>query len=230
MPAEAFDLLAPSHIIFAAFCIGISIYLPRIFIGSSQRTITIAKYGLAFLMLSHEVLDPFLKVTYFGEVVKDSLPLHMCAFSSICISIYLLGGHRMFFLFAFFWGIAGAGMSVLTPDTLTGFPSFDYLNHMYGHTLILLGVSFVLTLTDERPYLDDYFATMLWSTFGFLPAMYTINFALDTNYWYLLEKPYGENIMQAMPDAPYHIVALIPVAWLLTYLIYVPLQLKDRNA
>ena len=104
MPAEAFDLLAPSHIIFAAFCIGISIYLPRIFIGSSQRTITIAKYGLAFLMLSHEVLDPFLKVTFFGEVVKDSLPLHMCAFSSICISIYLLGGHRMFFLFAFFLG------------------------------------------------------------------------------------------------------------------------------
>ena len=71
---------------------------------------------------------------------------------------------------------------------------------------------------------------MLWSTFGFLPAMYTINFALDTNYWYLLEKPYGDNIMQAMPDAPYHIVALIPVAWLLTYMVYVPLQLKDRNA
>ena len=63
------------------------------------------------------------------------------------------------------------------------------------------------------------------------PACNVYNkFALDTNYWYLLEKPYGDNIMQAMPDAPYHIVALIPVAWLLTYLVYVPLQLKDRNA
>ena len=39
MEAEAFNLLAPSHIIFAAFCIGISVYLPRFFIGSSERTI-----------------------------------------------------------------------------------------------------------------------------------------------------------------------------------------------
>ena len=92
MEAEAFNLLAPSHIIFAAFCIAISVYLPRFLIGSSEKTITIARYALAFLMLTHEVADPFLKVAFFGEVVKDSLPLHMCAFSSICISVYLLGG------------------------------------------------------------------------------------------------------------------------------------------
>jgi len=36
--------------------------------------------------------------------------------------------------------------------------------------------------------------------------------------------------MNFMPEAPMHIVALIPVAWLLTYLLYVPYQLKDRNA
>jgi hypothetical protein len=55
MEAEAFNLLAPSHIIFAAFCIAISVYLPRFLIGSSEKTITIARYALAFLMLTHEV-------------------------------------------------------------------------------------------------------------------------------------------------------------------------------
>ena len=109
MQPEPFSLLAPSHILFAAFCIALVIFLPRIFIGSSERTIRNVKYFLAFLMLSHEIIDPFFKVTFFGEMVKDSLPLHMCAFSTWCISIYLLGGHRMFFLFAYFWGIAGAG-------------------------------------------------------------------------------------------------------------------------
>jgi len=46
MEAEAFNLLAPSHIIFAAFCIAVSVYLPRFFIGSSEKTITIARYAL----------------------------------------------------------------------------------------------------------------------------------------------------------------------------------------
>ena len=67
-------------------------------------------------------------------------------------------------------------------------------------------------------------------SFIFLPAMYGVNFLLDTNYWYILEKPAGDNIMNFMPEAPMHIVALIPVAWLLTYLLYVPYQLKDKNA
>ena len=82
----------------------------------------------------------------------------------------------------------------------------------------------------RRVFNPTYFSVMLFSSFVFLPAMYAINFALDTNYWYILEKPAGDNIMNFMPDAPMHIVALIPVAWLITYLIYVPYQLKDRNA
>jgi uncharacterized membrane protein len=61
MQIEPFNLLAPSHILFAAFCIALVVYLPRIFIGKSERTIRNVKYFLAFLMLSHEIIDPFLK-------------------------------------------------------------------------------------------------------------------------------------------------------------------------
>ena len=82
----------------------------------------------------------------------------------------------------------------------------------------------------DVPTKKDYFTIMLFTSFIFLPAMYGVNFLLDTNYWYILEKPAGDNIMSLMPEAPMHIVALIPVAWLLTYLLYVPYQLKDKNA
>ena len=40
-----------------------------------------------------------------------------------------------------FWGISGAGMAILTPNTVYGFPSVDYLANQYGHTLILLAIS-----------------------------------------------------------------------------------------
>ena len=154
----------------------------------------------------------------------------MCAFSTWCISIFLLGGNRIYFLFAYFWGIVGAGMSLLTPDTLLGFPSYEYLNHMYGHLLIILGVSVSIVLLKQRPYFKDYIKIMTYTTFLFLPLMYLINFILDTNYWYIIDKPFGDNITNFMPDAPYHILALIPAAWFFTFLVYIPYMYKDRNA
>ena len=220
--AEAFNLLAPSHITTFIISLLIIVFLPRIFIGSSPKTIKVLRYVLAFLMISHELVDPFIKVNIRDFAWVDALPLHMCAFSTWCISIYLLGGPRIFFNFAYFWGIVGAGMSLLTPDTTLGFPSFEYLNHMYGHLLIILGVNIGMVLMNERPHLKDFLNVMTFTTAAFLPAMYGVNFLLDANYWYILEKPVGDNITALMPDAPYHILALIPVAWLLTFAIYVP--------
>ena len=228
--AEAFNLLAPSHITTYIISLLIIVFLPRIFIGSSPKTIKVLRYVLAFLMISHELVDPFIKVNIRDFAWVDALPLHMCAFSTWCISIYLLGGPRIFFNFAYFWGIVGAGMSLLTPDTTLGFPSFEYLNHMYGHLLIILGVNIGMVLMNERPHLKDFLNVMTFTTAAFLPAMYGVNFLLDANYWYILEKPVGDNITALMPDAPYHILALIPVAWLLTFAIYVPFLLKDKNA
>ena len=228
--AEAFNLLAPSHITTFIISLLIIVFLPRIFIGSSPKTIKVLRYVLAFLMISHELVDPFIKVNIRDFAWVDALPLHMCAFSTWCISIYLLGGPRIFFNFAYFWGIVGAGMSLLTPDTTLGFPSFEYLNHMYGHLLIILGVNIGMVLMNERPHLKDFLNVRTFTTAAFLPAMYGVNFLLDANYWYILEKPVGDNITALMPDAPYHILALIPVAWLLTFAIYVPFLLKDKNA
>ena len=228
--AEAFNLLAPSHITTFIISLLIIVFLPRIFIGSSPKTIKVLRYVLAFLMISHELVDPFIKVNIRDFAWVDALPLHMCAFSTWCISIYLLGGPRIFFNFAYFWGIVGAGMSLLSPDTTLGFPSFEYLNHMYGHLLIILGVNIGMVLMNERPHLKDFLNVMTFTTAAFLPAMYGVNFLLDANYWYILEKPVGDNITALMPDAPYHILALIPVAWLLTFAIYVPFLLKDKNA
>ena len=216
--AEAFNLLAPSHITTFIISLLIIVFLPRIFIGSSPKTIKVLRYVLAFLMISHELVDPFIKVNIRDFAWVDALPLHMCAFSTWCISIYLLGGPRIFFNFAYFWGIVGAGMSLLTPDTTLGFPSFEYLNHMYGHLLIILGVNIGMVLMNERPHLKDFLNVMTFTTAAFLPAMYGVNFLLDANYWYILEKPVGDNITALMPDAPYHILALIPVAVSYTHL------------
>ena len=42
-------------------------------------------------------------------------------------AIYFLRGGRIFFNCAFFWGVAGATMSLLTPTVKQGFPGLEYL-------------------------------------------------------------------------------------------------------
>jgi hypothetical integral membrane protein (TIGR02206 family) len=146
----------------------------------------------------------------------------MCAFSTWCIAAYLVTKIRAFFVFAYFWGLTGGGMSILTPDTVLGFPSPEYLDTMYGHALILVGVFTAIFHMHERPYLKDYRNLMLVTTFVFLPLVYVFNLNFETNYWFVLEKPYGDNIMNFFPDAPYHLIALIPAAYAFAFLAYLP--------
>ena len=86
------NLLAPSHLLTLLFCILVIVYVPKFFVGSTEKTIQILRYVLAFLMISHELVDPFFKVSVRDYPWIEALPLHMCAFSTWCISIFLLGG------------------------------------------------------------------------------------------------------------------------------------------
>ena len=222
------DYLSLSHIIFTLICfIGI-VLIPRLFLNQSERSKKILLSVIVFIILINQGMD-FYREGYLDQL-KLGLPLHLCDFTSFAVILYFFTKKRMYFIFAFFFGIAGGGMSLLTPDTALGFPSLEYLNHMYGHLLIILGVSVAMVLMDQRPYFKDFLKIMTYTTFVFLPLMYVLNFALETNYWYILEKPSGDNITSFMPDAPYHIFALIPAAWFFTYLVYVPYHLKDRRA
>ena len=96
---------------------------------------------------------------FYREGIMDNwklgLPLHLCDFSSASIILYFITKKRDFFLFAYFAGISGAGMAILTPDVLYSFPHIDYIRHMIGHSMILLGVTYAIIIDHQRPQLKD---------------------------------------------------------------------------
>jgi hypothetical integral membrane protein (TIGR02206 family) len=227
---EPFKILSLSHFLVVALCILLIVYLPRLFLGVDKQAEMRLRLTLVFLILSFQVFD-FYKVVYlFGEPWKTALPFHLCDFSALSIAAYLLTNKKYFFNFAFFWGISGAGMAILTPNAVLGFPSVDYLANQYGHTLILLSISTSMIVLEQRPYLRDIF-----TTFGFtsllLPPLYALNYFLQTpaNYWYLLEKPIGNNIMTPLPEAPFHMLYLYPIAFVFLLLVYAPYYVLDRR-
>ena len=224
---KEFDLLDPSHIIFALICIAIIIFLPRLFVGKSDISKNILISAIIGLMLVNHGMD-FYKEGYLVHW-KLGLPLHLCDFSSASIILYLITKIRAFFLFAFFAGFSGAGMAILTPDSTYAFPDIHYVRHMIGHAMILLGVTYAMIVDGQRPYIRDVHR-VLFVLSMFLVVIYIINYFLGppANYWYVAEKPPGLNVTSLMRDEPYHMVDIYLLAVLVCYLIYLPYFIQDK--
>tara|TARA_B100000085_G_scaffold53766_2_gene47047 strand:- start:9449 stop:10081 length:633 start_codon:yes stop_codon:yes gene_type:complete len=206
------------------------VILPRLFINKSSSSKNMLIFAIIVLILTNQSLD-FYREGYGIGNWKLGLPLHLCDFSSASIIIYLFTKRREFFLFAFFAGISGAGMAILTPDVKYSFPHIDYLRHMIGHSMILLGVAYAIVIDNQRPQLKDVHR-VLGVLSVFLLLMYPINNLLGSpaNYWYVAEKPPGFNVTDLMRDAPYHMIDIYILTVVICYLIYLPYFIKDKIA
>lgn len=206
------------------------VILPRLFINKSSSSKNMLIFAIVVLILTNQSLD-FYREGYGIGNWKLGLPLHLCDFSSASIIIYFFTKRREFFLFAFFAGISGAGMAILTPDVKYSFPHIDYLRHMIGHSMILLGVAYAIVIDNQRPQLKDVHR-VLGVLSVFLLLMYPINNLLGSpaNYWYVAEKPPGFNVTDLMRDAPYHMIDIYILTVVICYLIYLPYFIKDKIA
>ena len=65
----------------------------------------------------------------------------------------MLGGPRILYTCAFFWGLGGATMAILTPDI--SYHDLDYIYFMIGHGMIVVGIMYATIALGNRPYLKD---------------------------------------------------------------------------
>ena len=225
---KLFSLSSPSHIIITIICFLLIIYLPKFFATKSDLSKKALVTSIISLILINQGMD-FFREGYGLNEWRLGLPLHLCDFSSAAIILYFITKKREFFLFAFFAGISGAGMALLTPDTLYSFPHIDYIRHMVGHSMIIMGVAYAIIIDSQRPQLRDVHR-VLFVVSIFLLLMYPINYLIGSpaNYWYVIEKPPGLNVTEFMRDPPYHMIDIYILAIIVCYLIYLPYFIKDK--
>tara|TARA_Y100000739_G_scaffold80630_1_gene68586 strand:+ start:1682 stop:2383 length:702 start_codon:yes stop_codon:yes gene_type:complete len=225
---KLFSLSSPSHIIITIICFLLIIYLPKFFATKSDLSKKVLVTSIISLILINQGMD-FFREGYGLNEWRLGLPLHLCDFSSAAIILYFITKKREFFLFAFFAGISGAGMALLTPDTLYSFPHIDYIRHMIGHSMIIMGVAYAIIIDSQRPQLRDVHR-VLFVVSIFLLLMYPINYLIGSpaNYWYVIEKPPGLNVTEFMRDPPYHMIDIYILAIIVCYLIYLPYFIKDK--
>ena len=118
MTASPFVLFGNIHIITILSILAVSIFLPLIYKKKSDAQKSVITKIIAYVILAHLVISPY-KDLYILENPYDwreVLPFHMCDLSEIFLAWFLLGGPKILYKCAFFWGIAGATAAIIRRD------------------------------------------------------------------------------------------------------------------
>ena len=231
MNFPAFEVFGTQHLVTLLLCAAVIYLYPKFFQNKDEAKQILGGKILAGIMILHMITQPIYDVLLFELPWKEEFPLHMCDFSMLAMIVYLLkqNAPKILFHCAYFWGICGATMAMATPDLEYGFPHGEYSPFFWGHSLILLAVFYVLMVRKERPILKD-ILKVIGVTLVLLIFVYIANLLIGppANYWYLVARPVDGTLMDYFPDPPLHLIGTIPLAILLFYIAYLPLQIKDK--
>ena len=232
MNASPFILFGNIHIVTMVIIVLVAVFLPLVCKNQSISNKSLISKIIAFIILSHVIISPYKDLYLLQNPYnwKEILPIHMCDLSEIFLAAFLLGGPKILYKCAFFWGLAGASMAIITPDIPV--IDLDYAFFMIGHGMIVIGVMYATISLGNRPYAKDILTVSLITAFVLLPIVYLINLILGepANYWYLIAKPAGASLMDAFPEPPYHLLNTTPLAIATFCLIYIPYAIKDKLA
>ena len=227
-----FEIFGTVHILTILSIVLVSIFLPKLYKNKSDKQISLMTKVVAGIIAAHVIISPYKDLYLLAEPYdwRETIPLHMCDLSEIFLVWFLLGGPRLLYTCAFFWGLGGATMAILTPDI--SHHDLDYIFFMIGHGMIIVGIMYATVTLGNRPNAKDIITVSLITALVLLPIVYAINLILGepANFWYLIAKPEGASLMDVFPDPPYHLLVTTPLAIAVFYLIYMPYFIKDKFA
>ena len=230
MSGSPFVLFGNIHIITMLSILAASVFIPLTYKNKSVAQQSLMTKIIAYIVIAHVVISPYKDLFILENPYnwREVLPFHMCDLSEIFLAWFLLGGPKILYKCAFFWGIGGATMAIITPDI--SHHDLDYAFFMIGHGMIVIGIMYATIALNNRPYAKDILTVSVITACILLPITYLINLILGepANFWYLMAKPAGASLMDAFPEPPFHLLVITPLALAMFFLIYTPYFIKDR--
>jgi hypothetical integral membrane protein (TIGR02206 family) len=158
-----------------------------------------------------------------------NLPLQLCDITLWMSALACITLNSRVVEFAYFGGLAGAGMALVTPDLWTPWPSYPAVYFFVAHGGIVLAVS-VLVFGRICPLR----AGAVWRAFGmllgFAAVIGAVNAVAGTNFMYLSHKPKGASLLDSLGPWPNYLVAGGVVAFALFWLLWLPVRPRKEAA
>ena len=178
MFGSQFEIFGVIHLITMFVIIIVSVFLPKFYKDKTESQKSIMSKIIAGIIAAHVIISPYKDLYLLANPYdwRETIPLHMCDLSEIFLIWFLLGGPKILYLCAFFWGLGGATMAILTPDV--SHHDLDYIFFMIGHGMIIVGIMYATVSLGNRPYAKDIIKVSAITAFILLPIVYVINLSL----------------------------------------------------
>lgn len=168
-------------------------------------------------------------LAYYGSFVvqgeamfPDHLPLELCDVSLwLVIAVLLMPGAALFDV-VYYWGLVGAGVSVLTPN-LRDNSAFMVAQYFADHGLIVVAVLYMVWSRQARPRRGSVGRAVLALNL-FAAAVGAFDWRYGTNYMYLRVKPQAATLMDVLGPWPWYIASCEGVALGSFLLLYLPFR------
>jgi hypothetical integral membrane protein (TIGR02206 family) len=200
----------------------LSVACRRALVSSRAVRMTLG-YGLAI----NELIWWVFRYSHEGFRFPVNLPLQLCDVTLWMTVIACITLARFAVEFAYFGGMAGAGMALLTPDLWSPWPTYPAIYFFVVHGGIVVGAA-VLVFGRIAPLHHG----AVWRAFGVLlayaVAVGTFNQVFGTNYMYLCKKPANASILDALGPWPMYLVAGAAVGLALFWVLWLPARSKPE--
>jgi hypothetical integral membrane protein (TIGR02206 family) len=224
-----FTPFGASHLLILVAAAAIGFLLIRIARTGSRQTRDEIAVLLGGFMIVEEVADFGARTWILGEPVVENLPFHLCNITLYATALALLFKRRWLFELTFLLGIGGAVMPLLTPGEIFPFPHLLFFTFFFSHSLIIIGLVYMVVCWSWRPYPRTFGRTFLAGNLVLL-AMIPVNVVLGTNYLFMCEKPPGGTFLDLMGPWPFYILILEVVGALVCCIVYLPFLIRDIAA
>ncbi len=162
---------------------------------------------------------------YFGlrDPLVWSLPFEICDASLWMVIVALIWPRQRLLELAYYWGIAGASIALITPYLIAPLLSLPTITFLTGHGMIVISLIFLLGTRRMRPRPGSWWFALLVLN-GFALFDYLFDRLTGTNYMYLIHKPPISSLFNVMGPWPWYIVAADGLAAVLFFALQWPFR------
>ncbi len=220
-----FHLFGPAHLLILA---AIPVLAAALSASSRRRPANARpiRLCLGVFLMTNELVWYAWRLRTEGFRFPEALPLHLCDLALWLTVASALTLRPAVFEIAYFAGLGGSTMAVLTPDLWTPLASYPSFYFFLSHGLVITTLIYLVCAKLARPRPGCLWRVLLILN-GYAALVGIFNAVFKTNYMYLCRKPGSASLLDWLGPWPFYILAGEVIALAVFALLWLPFRCAE---